>query len=57
MPKCGLVGGKIEMFFNNQTIHPTAVEVYDSINYLNQKNMLRSINMVLQQIFTFKVFL
>jgi len=32
----GLVGGKIEMFL---TDHPTAVEVYDSINYLNQKKI------------------
>jgi len=45
VPKCGLVGGKIEMFFNNPD-HPTAVEVYDSINYLNQKKYVEGINMV-----------
>ncbi len=35
-PNCGLVGGKIEIFFR-QSGRPNAVEVYDSIMGFNQK--------------------
>lgn len=54
VPKCGLVGGKIEMFFNNPD-HPTAVEVYDSINYLNQKKYVEDYKYgTTANLFTFK---
>lgn len=54
MPKPGLVGGKIEMFFNNPD-HPTAVEVYDSINYLNQKQYVEEYKYgTTANLFTFK---
>lgn len=36
VPNCGLVGGKIEIFFKNPNC-PTTVEVYDSIMHLQQK--------------------
>lgn len=36
VPQCGLVAGKIEMFFKNP-IHPTVVEIYDSVTFLQQK--------------------
>jgi len=53
VPKCGLVGGKRSVFLITQTI-PTAVEVYDSINYLNKRNMLKSINGSTANLFAFK---
>lgn len=36
VPNCGIVGGRINMFFKNPD-RPTVVEVYDSVMYLNQK--------------------
>ncbi len=36
VPQCGLVAGRIEIFFKNPT-HPTIVEIYDSITFLQQK--------------------
>lgn len=36
VPQCGLVAGKIEIFFKNPA-HPTIVEIYDSITFLQQK--------------------
>ena len=36
VPNCGLVAGKINMFFKDPA-YPTAVELYDSITYLDQK--------------------
>jgi len=41
--------------FNNPD-HPTAVEVYDSINYLNQKNVEEYKYGSTANLFTFKVF-
>ncbi|MBE9190691.1 glycosyltransferase [Gloeocapsopsis crepidinum LEGE 06123] len=36
IPNCGLVAGKIEIFFKNPN-RPTAVELYDSVTFLQQK--------------------
>jgi glycosyltransferase involved in cell wall biosynthesis len=36
VPECGLVAGKIEMFFKNPN-QPTVVEIYDSVTFLQQK--------------------
>jgi len=35
-PHCGLVGGRIDMFFRDSR-RPTAAELYDSANYFRQK--------------------
>lgn len=35
-PNCGLVAGKIELFFQDSD-RPTAVELYDSVTFFNQK--------------------
>lgn len=39
VPKCGLVAGRIEIFFKNPN-HPTAVEIYDRITYLKQNKYI-----------------
>lgn len=39
VPKCGIVGGEIEMFFQDPD-HPTPVELYDSMTYLKQKGYI-----------------
>jgi glycosyltransferase involved in cell wall biosynthesis len=36
IPNCGIVGGRIQMFFEDPD-HPTMAELYDSIMHLNQK--------------------
>jgi glycosyltransferase involved in cell wall biosynthesis len=36
-PDCGLIAGKIELFFKKSG-QPTATELYDSMNFLQQKN-------------------
>lgn len=36
IPNCGFVAGKIEIFFKNPNC-PTAVELYDSVTFLQQK--------------------
>ena len=36
---CGLVAGKIELFFKNPD-RPTAVELYDSVTFFNQKQYI-----------------
>jgi glycosyltransferase involved in cell wall biosynthesis len=38
-PECGLVGGRIEIFFEDPH-NPNAVELYDSINYLQQRKYI-----------------
>ncbi|NJL85132.1 MAG: hypothetical protein HC886_02820 [Leptolyngbyaceae cyanobacterium SM1_1_3] len=35
-PNCGLLAGKIDLFFENPTA-PTSVELYDSLNFLQQQ--------------------
>lgn len=39
VPNCGLVAGKIELFFKNSN-QPTAVESYESMRYLLQKEYI-----------------
>lgn len=41
MPKCGLVAGKIEVFFKNSA-QPTAVELYENIRAFPQKKYLEN---------------
>jgi glycosyltransferase involved in cell wall biosynthesis len=38
-PNCGLVAGKIKIFFKNRD-RPTAVELYDSVTFFNQKQYI-----------------
>lgn len=53
-PNCGLVAGKIEMFFKNQN-HPTIIEIYDSVTFLQQKNYVEHDNYgTTANLFTFK---
>lgn len=40
VPDCGFVGGKITIFFQDPE-HPTAAELYDYIDYLNQQLFIR----------------
>jgi glycosyltransferase involved in cell wall biosynthesis len=54
VPKCGLVAGKINIFFKNPD-QPTAVEVYDSISYLNQREYVEKYKYgTTANLFTFK---
>lgn len=51
---CGLVGGEIELFFKDQN-HPTAVELFDSVTFLQQKKFIEEENYgVTANLFTFK---
>ena len=51
---CGLVGGKIEMFFKKPN-SPTAIELYDSITYFQQKKYVEKNKFaVTANLFTFK---
>lgn len=43
IPNCGIVGGKVDLFFKNPE-HPTAVELYDRLTYLDQKNHIEKQN-------------
>lgn len=40
VPNCGLVAGKINFFFQNPQ-NPTAVELYDSLSFLDQKKYIK----------------
>lgn len=42
-PNCGLVAGKIQIFFKNPN-RPTDFEIYDSINFLRQKHYIERYN-------------
>jgi glycosyltransferase involved in cell wall biosynthesis len=54
IPGCGSVAGKIEIFFEDPD-KPTAVELYDSITYLQQKKYVRECNFgATANLFTFK---
>lgn len=54
VPNCGLVGGKIEIFFKNPD-QPTAIELYDSINYLQQQTYVETYRYgATANLFTFK---
>lgn len=54
VPQCGLVAGKIEIFFKNP-IRPTLVEIYDSVTFLQQKrNVEEDKYGATANIFTFK---
>jgi len=54
IPNCGIVGGKIEMFFKDPH-HPTAVEIYDSMTYFKQKEHIEQDEFsVTANLFTFK---
>jgi glycosyltransferase involved in cell wall biosynthesis len=53
-PNCGLVAGKIELFFQNPD-NPTAVELYDSMYFLRQKYYVETLNFgATANLFTFK---
>lgn len=53
-PKCGIVGGQIELFFKSPT-RPTAVEIYESVTYLQQKSHIEKGKYgATANIFTFK---
>ncbi|MUL35710.1 glycosyltransferase [Gloeocapsopsis dulcis] len=39
VPNCGLIGGEIEIFFKDPS-HPTAIELYDSVVFLQQKRLI-----------------
>ncbi|MBD2038534.1 glycosyltransferase family 2 protein [Leptolyngbya sp. FACHB-321] len=53
-PNCGLSAGKIELFFKNPS-KPTAVEVYDSINFLRQEHYIKALHFgATANVFTFK---
>lgn len=43
IPDCGIVGGKIEMFFKDPD-RPTVAELYDSIMHFNQKMYVEKLN-------------
>jgi len=49
---CGLVAGKVEVFFNNPN-QPTAVELYDNVTF-NSRNMLRRKEICNGKFFTLK---
>lgn len=54
VPNCGLVGGRIAIFFQNPS-HPTAIELYDSINYLQQQKYIETYKYgATANLFTFK---
>lgn len=54
IPNCGIVGGKIELFFREPD-HPTTVELYDNMTYLNQKNHIEKSDFsATANLFTFK---
>ena len=54
VPNCGLVAGKINMFFKDPN-RPRAVELYDSITYLDQKQYIEQYNFgATANLFTFK---
>lgn len=42
-PECGLVAGKIQLFFKNPG-KPTVVELYDSMNFLRQEHYVEQLN-------------
>lgn len=42
-PECGLVAGKIELFFKTPG-KPTVVELYDSMNFLRQEHYVEQLN-------------
>lgn len=53
-PNCGIVGGKVKLFFKNRDI-PTAVEFFDSISFFQQqKNINDTKFSVTANLFTFK---
>ncbi|NJO39555.1 MAG: glycosyltransferase family 2 protein [Cyanobacteria bacterium CRU_2_1] len=53
-PNCGLVAGQITMFFRNSNV-PTAVELYDSITYFQQKKYVEEFKCgATANLFTFK---
>ena len=53
-PNCGLVGGKIELFFKDPE-SPLAVEIYESVHAFNQKNMIENYqHCTTANLFTFK---
>lgn len=54
VPNCGIVGGKIEIFFQDLE-HPAAAELYDYIDYLNQKLYIEQFNFsATANLFTYK---
>lgn len=54
VPNCGLVAGKIDMFFKNVD-NPTIVELYDCITFLNQKKYVEKLKFgATANLFTFK---
>ncbi|WP_035139939.1 glycosyltransferase [Fischerella sp. PCC 9605] len=53
-PNTGLVAGKVEIFFQDPT-NPTAVELYDSMNFLRQKHYVENMKFgATANMFTFK---
>lgn len=53
-PDCGIVGGRIEIFFKNSD-HPTPVELYDSISHLQQEQYIKRENYAATaNLFTFR---
>jgi glycosyltransferase involved in cell wall biosynthesis len=53
-PNCGLVAGKIEIFFKNRD-RPTPIELYDDVTFLNQKQYIEEENYgVTANLFTYK---
>lgn len=53
-PNCGIVGGRVDLFFKNLD-HPTAVELYDWVTYLDQKSHIEKQNFsATANLFTFK---
>ena len=51
---CGLVAGKVEFFFKNQN-QPTAVELYDSVSFLQQQKYVETKRFgATANLFTFK---
>jgi len=53
-PNCGIVGGKVNIFFKDPD-HPTIVELYDHMTYLDQKLYIEKLNFsATANLFTFK---
>lgn len=53
-PNCGIVGGKVNIFCKDPE-HPTVVELYDQMVYLDQKTYIEKLNFgATANIFTFK---
>lgn len=53
-PKCGIVGGQINIFFKNSS-HPTPVELYESITFLQQeRHVINQKFSATANLFTFK---